>query len=355
MTNVWAGWLRTYGPDRFILGEKRGWDRFVNGAQREDFETLDRAQMARLGEDDLADYNEARMVWNANLPTVRTPQLERANSIIDMVMASARRDGDKLRGSAVIDAEAGLGKTTIATRYGRAFHKAQYRRYGPETSDGHQFLPVAYIGLSSTITLKGLNQRLLRFYGHPAAERATKDRLASLLLDCVKACETRLIIVDELQFVDFGNTRGVEMSNHLKWLANELPVTFVFAGIGLEGRKFFSEGLAEGDAIYAQTARRSTRVPVAPFSVGTDAGMAAWIALLRAFGRHIKLADADDEMLVPLAQEIHRRTQGRMVSLTTLLDRASYVAIATGAERITDEVMSRVRIDNAGENGASKI
>lgn len=116
MTNVWAGWLRTYGPDRFILGEKRGWDRFVNGAQREDFETLDRAQMARLGEDDLADYNEARMVWNANLPTVRTPQLERANSIIDMVMASARRDGDKLRGSAVIDAEAGLGKTTIATR-----------------------------------------------------------------------------------------------------------------------------------------------------------------------------------------------------------------------------------------------
>jgi hypothetical protein len=354
VSNPWAAWLRAYGTDRYVLGEKAGWDRFVNGAARENFEVLSRSQMARLNEDELEDYNEARRVWNTNLPTVRTPQMERANEIIDMVMASARRDGDKLRGSAVIDAEAGLGKTTIATTYGRAYHRAQYRRYGATTAEGHQFLPVAYIGLSSAITLKGLNQRLLRFYGHPAAERATKDRLATLLLDCVRACETRIIIIDELQFVDFGNTRGVELSNHLKWLANELPVTFMFAGVGLQSRKFFSEGLSPSEEVYAQTARRATRVPVAPFTISTNAGMIAWVALLRSFGAHIKLAEGDTEMLVPFAQEIHRRTQGRLVSLTTLLDRVCHMAVKTGTERVTDEVLGKVLIDNAGENGARR-
>lgn len=355
MSNVWAAWLRRYDTDRFTLTRKQGWDRFVNAAPREEFDTLTRRQMGRLGEDERADYDEARMVWNANLPTVRTSQLEHANSVIDMVMASARRDGDKLRGSVVIDAEPGLGKTTIATRYGRAFHRAQHRRYGTETPEGHQFLPVAFVPIAAQITLKGLNQRLLRFYGHPAAETATKDRLASLLVDAVSSCQTRLIIVDDLHFVDFTNRNGTEVSNHLKWLANELPVTFVFAGVNLEQKRFFDEGLAAEEAVLAQTARRATRVPVAPFSITSNAGMVAWVALLRAFGAHLKLADGDGEMLVPLAQEIHRRTQGRIASLTNLLDRACYVAIKSGTERVTDDVLAKVRIDNAGENGARRL
>lgn len=354
MSNLWAAWLREYDTDRFTLARKAGWDRFVNAAAREEFDTLTRGAMARLGPDELADYNEARMVWNANLPTVRTSQLERANSIIDMVMASSRRDGDKLRGSVVIDAEPGLGKTTIATRYGRAFHRAQYRRYGSETPEGHQFLPVAFIPLAAQITLKGLNQRLLRFYGHPAAETATKDRLASLMVDCVTACQTRMIIVDDLHFVDFKNRNGTDVSNHLKWLSNELPVTFVFAGVDLEQKRFFDEGLVGAEAVFAQTARRATRVPVAPFAISSDAGMSSWLALLRALGSHLKLADADEEMLLPLAQEIFVRTQGRIASITNLLDRACYVAIASGAERVTADVLRRVRVDNAGENGAHR-
>ena len=355
MSNPWAAWLRTYDTERFTLARKQGWDRFVNTARRENFDTLTRPQMARLDQDERVDYDEARMVWNANLPTVRTSQLEHANSIIDMVMASARRDGDKLRGSVVIDAEPGLGKTTIATRYGRAFHRAQYRRYGPVTDEGHQFLPVAFIPLSAQITLKGLNQKLLRFYGHPGADHATKDRLTSLLVDAVTACQTRMIIIDDMHFVDFGNRHGAEVSNHLKWLSNELPVTFVFAGVDLEKKRFFDEGRTGHDAVYAQTARRATRAPVAPFSISTDAGMRAWIALLRAFGNHLKLADTDAEMLVPHAQEIHRRTQGRIASLTNLLDRAAYLAITTGDERITDQVLAQVRVDNAGENGARHL
>ena len=102
------------GTARYQLSRKKGWDAFVHSAPRESFDVLTRTEMTRLSGEEREDYNEARMVWNANLPTIKTSQLTAAYSVIDQVLASGRRDGDKLRGSVVIDAEPGLGKTTIA-------------------------------------------------------------------------------------------------------------------------------------------------------------------------------------------------------------------------------------------------
>lgn len=82
--------------------------------------------------------------WNANLPTVKTHQLAPAFDVIDQVMPSSRRDADRLRGSVVVDAAPGLGKTTIATRYARAFHRHTMRRNPARTTSGHQRLPVAF-------------------------------------------------------------------------------------------------------------------------------------------------------------------------------------------------------------------
>ena len=350
MSNPWAVWLDRNGTDRFQLSRKVGWDAFVNAAQREPLQVLSRTEMAGLSADELEDYTQARMVWNANLPTVRTTQLDLAYGVIDQVMASGHRDGDRLRGSVVIDAAPGLGKTTIATRYARDFHRRVYRREGPHTPAGHQRLPVAFIPLSAGITLKGLNQKLLEFYGHPGADRATTSRLASLAVDCVTSCQTRLVVVDDLHFVDFKHRNGVEVSNHLKWLANEMPVTFIYTGVQLSEKKFFDEGLLGEQAVYAQTSRRATRCPVAPFTIGTDAGFRAWVDLLSAMEGHIKLADAQPAMVTDHARELHRRTQGHIASLTNLIDRACYLAIATGVETITADLIAATTIDNAAQS-----
>ena len=42
---------------------------------REPFEILSRTTVSRLSGEELEDYNEARMVWNANLPTIKTSPL----------------------------------------------------------------------------------------------------------------------------------------------------------------------------------------------------------------------------------------------------------------------------------------
>ncbi|WP_134773207.1 AAA family ATPase [Ornithinimicrobium flavum] len=351
--NRWAAWLRENEPARYNLATKQGWDAFVHAAPRTPLERLSRTDMTRLSEEELEDYNDARSVWNANPPTVQTVQLSRAYSIIDQVMASGRRDADKLRGAVVIDAAPALGKTTIATRYARDFHRKVIRRHGPRTPEGHQRLPVAYLPLSAGTTLKGMNTKLLRFYGHPAATRATRGELGALAVDCVTSCQTQVIVIDDLHFIDFKHRHGQEVSNHLKGLANEMPVTFLYVGVRLREKKFFDEGLLGEHAAYAQTSRRATRCEVAPFTITTTPGARAWTALLAALEQHVLLADAHPGMLTDHAQLLHRRTQGCIGSLTNLLDRACYLAIATSTETITADLIETVTTDNAAQTLAS--
>jgi hypothetical protein len=352
VSNQWAAWLREHGTASYALSRKEGWDRFVHAGARPPFEVLSRTEMAHLSAQELEDYNEARMVWNANLPTVRTQQLTAAHNIIDQVMASNRRDAASLRGSVVIDALPGLGKTTIATRYAREFHLRQYRRDGPETASGDQRLPVAFIPLSAGMTLKNLNQKLLDVYGHPAAARTSRAQLGSLAVDCVLSCETRLVVIDDLHFIDFRHRHGSEVSNHLKWLANEMPATFIYVGVALDQRKFFDEGLLGEQAAYAKTSRRATRCPVVPFTIRSTSGFRAWVDLLKAFEAHIKLADARPGMLTDHAKAIYLRTQGHIASLTNLLDRVCYQAITTGVETISAELIEHATIDNAAQSSS---
>ncbi len=350
MSNPWAQWLAANPPNRYALSRKAGWDAFVNSAARAPLERLSPAQLSRLSEVEREDYDEARLVWHANLPTVKTQQLVQASSVIEQVMASGRRDGDRLRGSVVIDAAPGLGKTTIATRYARDFHRRVYRREGAFTPEGHQRLPVAFVPLSAGTTLKGLNQQLLGFYGHPAAARVTSTRLASLAVDCVISCDTRLVIIDDVHFIDFAHRNGLEVSNHLKSLANEMPVTFIYVGVQLREKRFFDEGRLGEQAAYAQTSRRATRVQVAPFRIDTGPGFRAWVDLLATMETHLLLAQAHPGMLSDHAAELHRRSQGHIGSLTTLIERSCALAITAGVEAITGDVLAATTIDNAAQS-----
>lgn len=352
MTNPWADWLDSHETTRYNLGTKQGWIDFVNGAPRDDFATLSRAQMAKLDDNALDDYNTARAVWNANGPVIKTPQHQRVNAVFDQVMAASHRDGDSLRGAVVLDSLPGLGKTTSATRFGRTFDRRERRRYGHLTAEGSPRLPVAFIPLTANMSLKDLNKKILRFYKHPAAARATRADMGNLAVDCVAEAETRLIILDDLHFIDFKHSNGAALSNHLKWLANEMPATFIYVGVGLSRKQFFDEGLHPTEAAYAQTSRRATRCTMSPFNIDSDPGMRAWIDMLSVLEGHIKLADARPGMITDQAREIYRRTQGYMVSVATLIERACSVAINAGSEVINPAVLSDVVIDNAAQNAS---
>jgi hypothetical protein len=333
----------------YSLSRKEGWRRWVDTPARTRPERLTPTGLAALSEDARDDYAEARHDWHANFGILRTPQLAAIHDELDQIVATNRQDPDRVRGAVVIDALPGLGKTTIANTFARDVDRRARRRAGPVTDEGHERLPVFRVGLTSRTTLRTLNRMICEFYGHPGAERASAAQLAVFAVDCVLSCDTRLGIIDDLHFIDLNRRDGVEVSNHLKWLANELPVTFVYAGVGLAERRLFAEGLAGEAAALAQTARRWTRLELPPFLIDTDAGRVHWINLLKATERQLVLNRAYPGMLADIGDYLFARTTGHIGSFITLVTRGCYKAIRHGHERLDVDLLDTIRIDEASE------
>jgi hypothetical protein len=336
----------------YSLSRKEGWRRYVDTPPRDPPERLPHDQLSLLGAGAREDYDEARHDWHANFGTLRTPQLAAAHDELELIVSAGRQDPDRVRGAAVIDALPGLGKTTAANSFARGFDRAQIRRYGPVTAEGHERVPVFRVGLTSNTTL---NRMICEFYGHPGTSRASAAELASHALDCVLSCETRAGIIDDVHFIDPRRKDGLDVSNHLKWLANELPVTFIYAGVGLAGRRFFAEGLTGENAVLAQTARRWTRLEVPPFEITSDAGRQHWRGLLKAAERQLVLSRARPGMLTGLADYLFERTTGHIGSFVTLITRGCFRAIRTGEERLTAGLLDSVRIDEASEQARHQL
>ena len=217
-----------------------------------------------------------------------TAVLEDLQEIADTNM----HDGDKVKGAAAIDAFPGLGKTTTALTFARQFHRREAGQHGVLTPDGHEYLPVCRVSLAAGTTIKALNRAILGFYAHPATgryDRSTTGQLASQALDCILSCRTSLVVID-VHFLDMRRRDGIEVSNHLKWLASEFPVTFLFAGVSLRERGLMSEGMSAGGQASAQTARRWTRLTLDPFTISDDPGRRQWRSLLLAIEKHLILA-----------------------------------------------------------------
>ena len=350
MSFSYAQWLAQNRTTRYRLSRKSGWLAYCDSGPRADLPVLSRVEVGRLDEDEREAYIQARRTWVSNLPIVRTQQVHHAFSVLDQVTASTLRDGDRVRATAVLDGPSGLGKTTVAMGYCRQFHRSTIRALGPHTDAGDPRLPVAAIQLGHKTTPKGLLVKLASFYAEKVATSIITDRLAEVVLDLVTACETEIITVDEMHFVDPRTKDGQGVSNHLKWLANELSCAFILTGVGLAKMRFFTEGFLGDEAnATAQTSRRSTAIPMAPFTTSTSAGTRAWTDLLAQLEPHLKLADAKPGLLTDHTDLLFTRTQGHIGSLTTLLERACGIAYRTGHETLTDEILNRVVLDNAAE------
>jgi hypothetical protein len=307
--------------------------------------------MGALSPAALAEYHQVRADWHANFGTIATPQLVDVREELDLIVASNLQDGDRVRGAAVIDGQPGLGKTTIANLFARDYDRAERGRFGESTEAGDERIPVFRVGLTSNTTLRTLNRMICEFYGAIGPSNPSAAELGRIALDRVLACQTRLGIIDDVHFIDQASRDGIAVNNHLKWLANELPITFVFAGVGLGERRFFDEGLAGASAVLAQTARRWTRLGVEPFKADDD----AWGQLAKAIEAHLVLAAARPGDLHKLAGYLYERTGGHIGSLITLITRGCYRAIARGRERISRDLLDSIRIDEAAEKARPRL
>ncbi len=212
------------------------------------------------------------------------------------------------------------------------------------------------VGLTGNTGMVDFNRAMLAFFAHPGVTRGNAAHFAHRALDNVLACETRVLIIDDLHFLRWRKAAGVEISNHFKYIANEFPVTLIFIGVGLAARGLFSEGPSYEDAVIAQTGRRTTQLDMRPFTIECDDGRREWRQMLLAIEKRIVLADKKHGMLADeLSDYLFARSTGHIGSLMTLINRGCQRAVRTGAERLDRELLDRVKNDAASEKGRREL
>lgn len=357
-------------PLKISLTRKEDWEIFVYAADRDRPESLTKREISALSTKALEQYNKRRRVWHANLGPFDTPQCKLLHDQLWDILDSSQQDGENTRGAVAVDAFPGLGKTTAMLELGKKFHHREIDAEGPRTDEGHERWPVCWVPLMGRPTLLGLNRSMLSFYAHPGSSSrgGTSTDYLERALDVMMACETRLMILDDLHFLRFPSTNSIELSNHFKGIANTCNLTIIFVGVGLaesglltEGRppdtglQVIDEGRSERgervkSAVPSQTARRTVPYTMEPFLVNSQEGRQNWRNLLLAIERKLVLANTGRGMLADeLPDYLYERSTGHIGSLMTLIRVGCSRAIRNGHEELTKELLESVKLDGAAE------
>lgn len=338
-----------------------GWKEFAERAPRTPPSRLSRTDLHALTPTEKAVYDQARRVWHANI-VLATRQVERIHEQLTDIVDSNLQDSDRVKSAAAIDAPPTLGKTTIVNSFGREFHRRRVAEAGEYLDDDRDImhLPVCHVTVPGKLTIKGLHTMILGFYAHPSTagilHRSMVGRdLARAAADCIERHDTRLVIIDDLHFVQMRTRDGVEVSNQLKWLANEYNATFLFAGVALRESGLLGEGRTGKDVAMAQTFRRWTVLGLTTNTLAHKRGRDEWDRLLWHIEQALVLADARDGMLVDMSRYLFARTTGNIGSLMDLIRRAAARAIRTGHETLDRDLFDEVRLDEGAETERAEL
>jgi Bacterial TniB protein len=276
-----------------------------------------------------AAHDEERLEHHSRLVVVQTPVIERI----------VKRGGDLIRMNRVahygrsglmVSGPARTGKTTAVTQLGKTA-EVMHRHRHPRSRDD---IPVIYITVPPAATGKMIAIELARFLGLPVPRRANITEVIESVCGICLDTRVTMIIVDELHNLDMGTRAGAEASDTLKYFSERLPVTFVYAGIGLDRGALLAG--PRGD----QVAGRFTLIPAAAFTTGQE-----WATLIAALEGILRLYRHKDGTLVTLADYLHRRTRGLIGSLLWLIRDAACQAILDGTEKITRKSLDLIAVD----------
>jgi hypothetical protein len=323
-------------PPDSPLTTKEGWAAFV---RHEPAPPL--LLPGALAAGDRAARDEARREYHADLPLVSTPVLQKVISTCRLLIQLNRHQVSARRG-VIISGASGTGKTTALTQLGRTHELVTRSRHPGDDSR----LPVIYVTVPPAATPRMLAAEFARFLGLEFPARANLADITNTVCAVAAHVHAGLVLVDEIHNIRLATRSGAEASDQLKYLAERLPATFAYAGVDVE-----SQGLFAG-ARGRQIAGRFTVIPAAPFGYGTSGQRGTWQAMLTAMETMLRLHRHTPGTLPGLAEFLYRRSSGMIGSLSQLIRGAAILAIETGAEKITRDLLGAVPVDYAAERAS---
>jgi hypothetical protein len=319
------------------LTTKEGWSAFVARTPQPPA-LLSAQELLALPRRRRADQDEQRRDYHADLPLVNTPTIQKVIATGRLLVQLNRRQVSARRGT-VISGMSGTGKTTALTQLGRA-HELAIRKRHPHDKGR---LPVIYVTVPPAATPRMLAVEFARFLGLEFGSRANLTDVTNAVCSVAAHTHVDLVLVDEIHNISLATRTGAEVSDQLKYFAERLPATFVYAGVEVEAQGLFAGARGR------QIAGRFSVVTAAPFDYGTRSQRDDWHSLITSLETTLRLHDHPPGTLASMAEHLHRRTGGMIGSLSQLVRGAAILAIETGTEQVTKDLLEMVPIDYAAE------
>jgi hypothetical protein len=319
------------------LTTKEGWRRFVD-RQPVEPELHNPATVELLTRADRDAYEDARRDYHADLPLANTPTIQKVITTARLLVQLNRNQVSARRG-VIVSGASGTGKTTALTQLGRTFERHSRQRH---PRDKHR-LPVLYVTVPPAATARMLAVEFARFLGLQFTGRANITDIVDAVCHTAAATRVELVCVDELHNLNLATRAGAEVSDQLKYFAERLPATFVYAGIDVEAAGLFAGVRGR------QIAGRFTVIPATAFAYGTTEQREQWRALVASMESTLRLHRHKPGSLVGMDEYLYRRSGGMIGSLSQLIRGAAILAIEDGSERLTRGLLDIVPVDYAAE------
>lgn len=319
------------------LTTKEGWRRFVD-RQPTAPDQHNPATVELLSPAERDAYDEARREYHADLPLANTPTIQKVITTARLLFQLNRQQISARRGL-IVSGASGTGKTTALTQLGRT-HERHARKRHPR--DKHR-LPVLYVTVPPAATARMLAVEFARFLGLRFTARSNITDIVDAACHTAASTRVEVVLVDELHNLNLATRTGAEVSDQLKYFAERLPATFVYAGIDVEAAGLFAGTRGR------QIAGRFTVIPATAFAYGTSEQREQWRALVATMESALRLHRHRLGTLVAMDEYLYRRTGGMIGSLSQLVRGAAILAIQDGTEKITRDLLDIVPVDYAAE------
>lgn len=319
------------------LTTKEGWRRFVD-RQPAVPDQHNPATVELLSRTERIAYDEERRDYHADLPLANTPTIQRVITTARLLVQLNRQQVSARRGL-IVSGASGTGKTTALTQLGRT-HERHTRRRHPR--DQHR-LPVLYVTVPPAATARMLAVEFARFLGLQFTARANIADIVDAVCHTAARTNVEVVLVDELHNLNLATRSGAEVSDQLKYFAERLPATFVYAGIDVEAAGLFAGTRGR------QIAGRFTVIPATPFAYGTSEQREQWRALVATMDSALRLHRHKPGSLVAMEEYLYRRSGGMIGSLSQVVRGAAILAIEDRTEAITRQLLDIVPVDHAAE------
>lgn len=143
---------------------------------------------------------------------------ERCKYLVELGRATRGRPQKGMRALA----PSGSGKTAAAEAFVRKVHTKT-----PRTAE---HVPIVFVAMERTATPKRLMTSVLEYFGDPFSSRGTEQALKSRVKACFERFRTDLLIVDEIQHLNYRNSERSDVTDSLKRLLDDGVVPIVFLG-----------------------------------------------------------------------------------------------------------------------------